>query len=224
VLLASGAAIPISQLKAGDKVLATNTKTGKMQAETVKAVILEHDNDLYDLTVKVGGRTAVIQTTQHHRFWDQTTRRWTFADALGADDLLRTPGRAKASVVSGQVPASATGWMWDLTIAHDHDFYIDVATTAVLVHNCPSGSRFSPNAKAKIGAQNAGEDGVNTCESCGQDVVPPDQSQPGVSPPGNEGQVDHIFPRSLGGNGVLENGQLLCRVCNLLKGNQWPWP
>jgi hypothetical protein len=49
-------------------------KTGKTQAETVKAVILEHDNDLYDLTVKVGGKTAVIQTTSHHRFWDQTTR------------------------------------------------------------------------------------------------------------------------------------------------------
>ncbi|MFY9888590.1 MAG: hypothetical protein WAK71_09800 [Streptosporangiaceae bacterium] len=26
--------------------------------------------------------------------------------------------------------------MWDLTIAGDHDFYIDVAATAVLVHNC----------------------------------------------------------------------------------------
>jgi Pretoxin HINT domain len=136
VLLASGAAIPIGQLKTGDKVLATNTKTGKTQAETVQAVIVEHDIDLYDLTVRTGGRDVVIQTTAHHRFWDQTTGRWTFADALAAGDLLRTHGRAKASVVSGQVPAEATGWMWDLTIANDHDFYIDAATTAVLVHNC----------------------------------------------------------------------------------------
>jgi hypothetical protein len=137
VLLASGAVIPISQLKPGEKVLATNVKTGKTQAETVKAVILEHDNDLYDLTVKVHGKTAVIQTTQHHRFWDQTTGRWTYADALPAGDLLRTPGHAQVSVISGQAPADTVGWMWDLTIAHDHDFYIDVATTAVLVHNCP---------------------------------------------------------------------------------------
>jgi hypothetical protein len=28
--------------------------------------------------------------------------------------------------------------MWDLTVASDHDFYINVATTAVLVHNCPT--------------------------------------------------------------------------------------
>jgi hypothetical protein len=46
VLLASGAAIPIRQLRPGDKVLATNVKTGKTSRETVKAVILEHDNDL----------------------------------------------------------------------------------------------------------------------------------------------------------------------------------
>ncbi|MFY9888589.1 MAG: hypothetical protein WAK71_09795 [Streptosporangiaceae bacterium] len=81
--------------------MATNTKTGKTQAETVKAVIVEHDNDLYDLTVKVRGRTAVIQTTARHRFWDQTTRRWTYADALAAGDLLHTDGRAKVSVAGG---------------------------------------------------------------------------------------------------------------------------
>jgi hypothetical protein len=31
-------------------------------------VLLHHDTDLYDLTVQVPGMTAVIQTTQHHRF------------------------------------------------------------------------------------------------------------------------------------------------------------
>ena len=46
VLLVSGAATPISQLKPGDQVLATNVKTGKTSPETVKAVILEHHNDL----------------------------------------------------------------------------------------------------------------------------------------------------------------------------------
>ena len=45
VLLATGAAIPISQLKPGDKVLATNTKTGKTQAEPVTAVLVHHDTD-----------------------------------------------------------------------------------------------------------------------------------------------------------------------------------
>jgi hypothetical protein len=34
VLLASGRAVPISSLKPGDKVLATNTQTGKTSPET----------------------------------------------------------------------------------------------------------------------------------------------------------------------------------------------
>ncbi len=27
--------------------------------------------------------------------------------------------------------------MWDLTVAGDHDFYVDTVASAVLVHNCP---------------------------------------------------------------------------------------
>jgi len=45
-------------------------------------------------------------------------------------------------VVGGAVPAVHDGWMWDLTVPgnNDHDFYVAVAATAVLVHNtdCPS--------------------------------------------------------------------------------------
>jgi hypothetical protein len=39
------------------------------------------------------------------------------------------------------MPKAATGRMWDLTIPgnNDHNFYIDVVSAAVLVHNteCP---------------------------------------------------------------------------------------
>ena len=70
VLLASGKAVPISALKAGDKVLADDTKTGKDQAEAVTAVMVHHDTDLYDLTVKTSHGTEVIHTTSNHLFWD----------------------------------------------------------------------------------------------------------------------------------------------------------
>lgn len=46
VLLASGAAVPISQLRVGDNVLATNTKAGKTRAEAVTAVLVHRDTDL----------------------------------------------------------------------------------------------------------------------------------------------------------------------------------
>jgi hypothetical protein len=187
-------------------------KTGKTHAETVKAVIVEHDNDLYDLTVKVGGRTAVIQTTAHHRFWDQTTGRWTHADALASGDQLRTPGHAKVSVVSGQAPADTVGWMWDLTIAHDHDFYIDVATTAVLVHNCTSPNQMQR--QIERGQAPRGVDRICTQCSYSDDNPQPhihfDNMRPTLNMDGTWGH---------GGSGSLSN-----KVIQWLLGNGWGVP
>ena len=136
VLLASGATIPIAALKPGDKVLATNVKTGKTQAETVAAVLIHHDTSLYDLTIKAGHRTAVIHTTASHLFWDTTTRQWVKAANLHPGDHLRTPRSTTAIVAGGYTPSQSAGWMWDLTIPADHDFYIDTTVSAVLAHNC----------------------------------------------------------------------------------------
>ncbi|HEY6312253.1 MAG TPA: hypothetical protein VIY52_15810 [Streptosporangiaceae bacterium] len=58
VLLANGNKQPISTLKTGQKVLATNTSTGKNQAGAVAAVLVHHDTDLYDLRIKAGTKTA----------------------------------------------------------------------------------------------------------------------------------------------------------------------
>jgi hypothetical protein len=33
-------------------------------------------------------------------------------------------------------PLQHGGWMWDITGNNDHDFYIDTAVAAILVHNC----------------------------------------------------------------------------------------
>jgi hypothetical protein len=47
VLLASGKTVPISQLKTGDTFLASNTKSGKDQPESVTAVLVHYDTDLH---------------------------------------------------------------------------------------------------------------------------------------------------------------------------------
>jgi hypothetical protein len=116
VLLASGAAVPISQLRVGEKVLATNTRTGKAQAEVVAAVLVHHDNDLYDLKIRAGTRTSVIDTTSNHLFFVSGTGggggRWVKAGALKYGTHLRTPGGSDdATVVTGWVPRQRDGWM-----------------------------------------------------------------------------------------------------------------
>jgi RHS repeat-associated protein len=138
VLLASGAAVPISRLKRGDKVLATNTRTGKTTAKRVGAVLVHHDTNRYNLKVKTAHGIAVIHTTRNHLFWDPAAGRWAKAASLRHDTRLREPGGRTAIVVSGRDAKARSGWMWDLTVANDHDFYITAAATAVLVHNCPT--------------------------------------------------------------------------------------
>ena len=155
VLLANGKAVPISQLKPGDKVLATNTKTGKTQAETITAILVHHDTNLYDLKVQAGGHAAVIQTTSNHPFWDAGTRSWVEAADLKYGTGLRTPVGGTAVALGGYTPKTSTGWMWDLTVTSDHDFYVQTATTAVLVHNCPTGP------SGEVSRVEQGQAGVN---------------------------------------------------------------
>jgi 5-methylcytosine-specific restriction endonuclease McrA len=74
---------------------------------------------------------------------------------------------------------------------------------------------FSPAEKRAVWDENTTvNDGTNVCANCGVVVVKPEKSVRGVTPPTNEGQVDHIVPKSRDGSGDRSNGQLLCRVCN----------
>jgi hypothetical protein len=83
------------------------------------------------------------------------------------------------------------------------------------------GTRFTPKNKESVKQDNASRnDGTNRCESCGVETVPAQQHKKGVTPPANETQVDHVVPKSKGGKGVPENGQVLCRECNLKKGDK----
>jgi hypothetical protein len=65
-------------------------------------------------------------------------------------------------------------------------------------------------------------DGTVRCEGCGNPTVPAEQSQRGVTPPGNERALDHVHPRAKGGDGSPGNLQVLCRTCNGQKGDKLP--
>jgi hypothetical protein len=134
--------------------------------ETVTAVLVHHDTDLYDLKVRTGRTTSVIDTTSNHLFWVPAGGggggRWVKAGSLKYGTHLRTPsGTDNAVVAGGWVPAQRDGWMWDLTITPSHDFYIGTEASNVLVHNCAAGDpRWVARAQAARNAANraAGND------------------------------------------------------------------
>ena len=85
-----------------------------------------------------------------------------------------------------------------------------------LNQNDRSGKNFTQAGKENVRDINRQlNDGVEKCEGCGVRVVDPQQSQKGVTPPNNEAHVDHIKRKSEGGSGTPDNGQVLCRDCNV---------
>lgn len=83
-----------------------------------------------------------------------------------------------------------------------------------------AGKSFTQAGKNVVKSANAEiNGGQTTCVGCGRPTIPAKQSQSGVTPPGNETHVDHIIPKSKGGDGSPNNGQVLCRDCNLRKSN-----
>jgi hypothetical protein len=102
-------------------------------------------------------------------------------------------------------------------VARAADRATDAAKAA---DNAREGMGFTRSGKRQIDQANAEKyGGRNVCESCQADVVPGRRHERGVTPPGNERQRDHIVPRSRGGRGIPDNGQVLCRTCNIEKSN-----
>jgi 5-methylcytosine-specific restriction endonuclease McrA len=85
------------------------------------------------------------------------------------------------------------------------------------------GMPFTKMGKKIVKGDNAARNqGQTRCENCDVETVPAQQHKKGVTPPANETHVDHVIPRVEGGKGSPDNGQVLCRDCNLKKGDKSP--
>lgn len=142
VRLASGAVRPISQVKAGDTVLATDPQTGLSRPEKVLKVIVTHtDEDFTDLSLS--GSTAPsppqkLTTTWHHPFWDATHHKWTNAEELTPGTRLRGPDGSTVTVLAVR-NYHRHAPTYDLTVADLHSYYVLAGQTPVLVHNSACG-------------------------------------------------------------------------------------
>ncbi|MFQ6146422.1 RHS repeat-associated core domain-containing protein [Streptomyces seoulensis] len=173
VRLADGSSKPISQVKTGDTVLATDPQTGTTAPERVQAVIVTHtDEDFTTLTVDT---TAVrgpphhdrptdttpqtLTTTWHHPFWDATRHRWTDAHDLAPGTHLRRPDGTTVTVTAVH-NFHQHKTTYDLTVGTLHTYYVLAGQTPVLVHNATPGQKCDltlgagPNAREGVGLEN----------------------------------------------------------------------
>ncbi|MCQ9183237.1 HINT domain-containing protein [Streptomyces sp. IBSBF 2953] len=150
VRLADGSSKPISKVKPGDVVLATDPQTGVTAPEQVKNVIVTTtDKDFTTLTLDTApvrgppsatgqhkAASATLTTTWHHPFWDTARHRWTDAHDLTAGTKLRRADGTTVTV-TGIHNYHRGGTTYDLTVGTVHTYYVLAGATPVLVHNCP---------------------------------------------------------------------------------------
>ncbi|MEO6454236.1 MAG: DUF6443 domain-containing protein [Ginsengibacter sp.] len=95
------------------------------------------------------------------------------------------------------------------------------ASQAQTTSNSRAGKAFTPKEKAKvIEANKANNNGAAVCQNCGVTTTKPAQSKKNETPPKTDRQVDHKYPKSKGGSGTADNGQVLCRDCNVKKSDK----
>jgi hypothetical protein len=130
---------------------------------------------------------------------------WIPAKQLKPGEKLKTPDGQAAVVVGGSTPADHDGWMWDLTVPgnNDHDFYVDIVTTAVLVHNCGGLTIDDSQFGAKIG-KHAQDFGLNPADPADRQALRdtinniydnPDEIRQGPWNPKGGGGTDYLFYR-----------------------------
>ncbi|MFJ7899767.1 RHS repeat-associated core domain-containing protein [Streptomyces sp. NPDC096198] len=229
VRLADGASKPISQVKAGDTVLATDPQTGVTAPEKVQRVIVTTtDRDFTTLTLDTAPvrgpphhtttQQQTLTTTWHHPFWDATHHRWTDAHNLTPGTKLRQPDGTTITVrtVHNFHQHRTT---YDLTVNHLHTYYVLAGATPVLVHNCNrAGLDFTDAERQKVYDANAAKNGGEyKCDYCGQTVerrASRDADGNAIKGRPDDAQIDHIEPRASGGHGGDHNGAVACRRCN----------
>ena len=135
VLLADGTRKDIEDVQIGDKVTATDPKTGKTTTRKVVATIItKNDKDFTDITVKTGHGDASIIATDHHPFWSTNQHKWIDAVDLHPGDRLRTPNGHTAEVAATRHYHKQQTTR-NLTINGIHTYYVLADKTPVLVHN-----------------------------------------------------------------------------------------
>ncbi|MEU5596466.1 polymorphic toxin-type HINT domain-containing protein [Streptomyces sp. NPDC020298] len=140
VLMADGTAKKIKDVDIGDKVLATDPKTGETRTETVTAEIkgqgLKHLVKVtVDIDGKKGSKTASVTATDGHPFWVPGLGEWIKATDLHSGEWLETRAGTRVQVTAVQRWTVLQTTVHNLTVKDLHTYYVVAGETPVLVHN-----------------------------------------------------------------------------------------
>ncbi|MGW0881758.1 polymorphic toxin-type HINT domain-containing protein [Streptomyces sp. NPDC002671] len=139
VLLAGGRTKHIEDVEDGDKVVATDPKSGKTTAyKVIDTILTKDDKNFVALTIKGAkgqNSSAPLIATTTHPFWSPSGGNWVDAGDLRPGMTLRTnDGRqVKVAAVRHFTKRQITH---DLTVSGVHTYYVLAGATPVLVHNC----------------------------------------------------------------------------------------
>ncbi|WP_345040182.1 polymorphic toxin-type HINT domain-containing protein [Streptomyces sannanensis] len=142
VLMADGKKKPIEKVKVGDKVVATDPKTGRTRVETVSATIVgQGKKRLVKVTVLGGakdGASSSVVATEGHPFWVPALREWVDAGDLDPGESLWARDGTELRVSDVQ-EWTREATVHNLTVTDTHTYYVLAGVTPVLVHNsnCP---------------------------------------------------------------------------------------
>ncbi|TDD60609.1 hypothetical protein E1293_45590, partial [Actinomadura darangshiensis] len=162
VMMADGSQKPIEEIKTGDKVVTTDSATGKTSTESVsqtistkgdkKLVQITIDPHAYTLAWPSGKRSQPASTLLHrpadskggtvvatatHPFWVAgDIGRWVKATALEPGMWLRASAGTYVQVTATKHTTAHHQRVHNLTITHAHTYFVLAGETPVLVHNC----------------------------------------------------------------------------------------
>ena len=235
----------IARIRVGDRVFAKNEASGETGYKPVTARYGNPYQETVYIEVSDGlGKIQTLVSNRIHPFYSDS--KWIKAEDLKAGSRLfaeNGAGQTIQSVTVKQEPLQA----YNLTVADWHTYFVKgdkAETEGVWVHNdCPyrgsnnlekaklRAERLSKNDRAGKDFTKAGKEAVIDlnriqnngqvkCANCGIETTPAKQSIKNTTPTSNERQVDHVIPKSKGGQGTPKNGQVLCRGCNIKKSNK----
>lgn len=129
MILTAAGLVAIENIKAGDRVISTNTDTFERAEKTVLETYIRETNELVHLTIN----GELIQTTHDHPFYVKGTGFVNAKDLYAGDRLLNADGRVLTVENITFETAEAPVKVYNFQVEDFHTYH--VGENGVLVHN-----------------------------------------------------------------------------------------